>query len=74
MAIETRHYIRNRIPVCVDLFGRDRLNLTAERNWTIANIYTEVCDYLAIPESRIFGFAKKLGNQAFIKFIHRLWI
>ncbi|KAM7540210.1 hypothetical protein Aperf_G00000025320 [Anoplocephala perfoliata] len=63
MAIETRHYIRNRILVSVDLFGRDRLNLTAEKNWTIANIYTEVCDYIAIPESRIFGFAKKLNPE-----------
>ncbi|VDO05885.1 unnamed protein product [Rodentolepis nana] len=60
MANETRHYIQNRILVSVDLFGRDRLNLTAEKNWTISNIYTEVCDYLAIPESRLFGLAKKL--------------
>ncbi|VDL15710.1 unnamed protein product [Hymenolepis diminuta] len=60
MAIEARHYIRNRILISVDLFGHDRLNLTAEKNWTIANIYTEVCDYLAIPESRLFGLAKKL--------------
>lgn len=65
MAAETRHFIRNRILVSVDLFGRDRLNLTAEKNWSIANIYTEVCDYLAIPESRLFGFAKKLGNLIF---------
>ncbi|VDK40765.1 unnamed protein product [Taenia asiatica] len=52
MAFETRHFIRSRILVNVDLFNRDRMNLTVEKNWTLANIYTEVCDYLGIPESK----------------------
>lgn len=62
MAVETRHHIRSRILISVDLFNRSRMNLTAEKNWTISNIYTEVCDYLGIPESKIFGFAKKSGR------------
>ncbi|KAH9279788.1 hypothetical protein ECG_07480 [Echinococcus granulosus] len=59
MAIETRHFIRSRILVNVDIFSRDRMNLTAEKNWTIANIYAEVCDCLGIPESRLFGLARQ---------------
>lgn len=66
MAFETRHFIRSRILVNVDLFNRDRMNLTVEKTWTIADIYTEVCDYLGIPESKLFGLARQSGKAVLV--------
>ncbi len=61
MAVETRTFIRTRIPVIVELLTGERVNLTAERNWTFSNIYSETCDYLGIAESKLFGLASKTG-------------
>ncbi len=60
-ANEMRLYVRSKVSIVVCLLNDERLNLSVEKNASIGDIFNEVCEYLGLVDTEIFGLAVSFG-------------
>ncbi|VDK75699.1 unnamed protein product [Dibothriocephalus latus] len=60
--IESRNFVRSKFPIVVHLLNSEILNLTAEKTSTVADVFSDVCTYLDLYDTDIFGLAQKTDN------------
>uniref|UniRef100_A0A0X3NKN9 FERM domain-containing protein 1 n=2 Tax=Schistocephalus solidus TaxID=70667 RepID=A0A0X3NKN9_SCHSO len=59
---ESRNFVRSKFPIVVHLLNSEILNLTAEKSSTVAEVFSDVCNYLGLYDTDIFGLAQKTEN------------